>query len=60
MRGGEIAKTLYAARRELAESRWERGMGQKEAKQLAKRGWSWRQILGEFYPKAKLASLSGS
>jgi len=59
VRGGETAKTLYAARRELAESRWGRGMGQKEAKQLAKRGWSWRQILGEFYPKAKLASLGG-
>ena len=57
MRGGQIAKTLYAAEQELAENRWGRGMGQKEAKQLAKRGWSWQQVLGEFYPQAKLATL---
>ena len=58
-RNGQIAKTLYAAERELAENRWGRGMGQEEAKQLAQRGWSWQQILAEFYPQAKLANLSG-
>jgi len=55
-----MAKTLYAAERRIAESRWGCGMGQEQAMQLAERGWNYRQILAEFYPQAKLASLGES